>query len=169
MVAIMDADKEGFLRNVRSITQIAGRAARHAQGNVIMYAERCTDSMRMAIEESNRRREKQLTYNIEHQMLPRQAQKSGSGRNNLLELAAVESESAAAKYTPLEPLELSIAADVKSDYNATSTPAQGDTLDVAIATAREQMERAAKELDFMAAAKFRDLMYELQRQKEKQQ
>ena len=168
LVAIMDADKEGFLRNVRSITQIAGRAARHAQGNVIMYAERCTESMRLAIEESNRRREKQLTFNIENQMLPRQAQKSGSGRNNLLELAAVESEGATAKYTPLETLVAPIAADVRADYKATGTTTEGDTLDVAIATAREQMERAAKELDFMAAAKFRDLMYELQRRKEEQ-
>ena len=164
----MDADKEGFLRNVRSITQIAGRAARHAQGNVIMYAERCTDSMRLAIEESNRRREKQLTYNIEHQMLPRQAQKSGSGRNNLLELAAIESEGATAHYTPLETLVAPIAADIRADYTAKSDATEGDTLDVAIATAREQMERAAKELDFMAAAKFRDLMYELQRRKEEQ-
>lgn len=168
LVAIMDADKEGFLRNVRSITQIAGRAARHAQGNVIMYAERCTDSMRLAIEESNRRREKQLTYNIEHQMLPRQAQKSGSGRNNLLELAAIESEGATAHYTPLETLVAPIAADIRADYTAKSDATEGDTLDVAIATAREQMERAAKELDFMAAAKFRDLMYELQRRKEEQ-
>ena len=168
LVAIMDADKEGFLRNVRSITQIAGRAARHAQGNVIMYAERCTESMRLAIEESNRRREKQLTFNIENQMLPRQAQKSGSGRNNLLELAAVESEGATAKYTPLETLVAPIAADVRADYKATSATTEGDTLDVAIAAAREQMERAAKELDFMAAAKFRDLMYELQRRKEEQ-
>ena len=168
LVAIMDADKEGFLRNVRSITQIAGRAARHAQGNVIMYAERCTDSMRLSIEESNRRREKQLTYNIEHQMLPRQAQKSGSGRNNLLDVAAVENEGKTAIYTPLEPLNVPIAADIRAEYNAQGDAPQGDTLDVAIATAREQMERAAKELDFMAAAKFRDLMYELQRRKEEQ-
>ena len=61
LVAILDADKEGFLRNVRSLTQIAGRAARHSQGNVILYADTCTDSMRYAIEQSNRRREKQVS------------------------------------------------------------------------------------------------------------
>ena len=84
LVAILDADKEGFLRNVRSITQIAGRAARHSNGNVILYADHCTDSMRYAIEQSNRRREKQMRYNMEHEMLPRQAQKSGSGQSTLL-------------------------------------------------------------------------------------
>ncbi len=75
LVAILDADKEGFLRNVRSITQIAGRAARHSQGNVILYADTCTESMRYAIEQSNRRREKQVRYNMEHEMLPQRAQK----------------------------------------------------------------------------------------------
>lgn len=80
LVAILDADKEGFLRNVRSLTQIAGRAARHSQGNVILYADTCTDSMRFAIEQSNRRREKQVRYNMEHGMLPRRAQKAARGK-----------------------------------------------------------------------------------------
>ena len=84
LVAILDADKEGFLRNVRSLTQIAGRAARHSQGNVILYADTCTDSMRFAIEQSNRRREKQVRYNMEHGVLPRRAQKSGTGQSTLL-------------------------------------------------------------------------------------
>ena len=93
LVAILDADKEGFLRNVRSITQIAGRAARHSQGNVILYGDTCTDSMRFAIEQSNRRREKQVRYNMEHGMLPRRAQKSGTGQSTLL---AARSDAAAA-------------------------------------------------------------------------
>ena len=160
LVAILDADKEGFLRNVRSITQIAGRAARHSNGHVILYADHCTDSMVAAIEQSNRRREKQGRYNIEHGMLPRQAQKSGSGQNLLL--AQQHQEQAAAANTVLYPAaeqNRMIAADVETAYNA------GD-LDSLIAKAREDMERAAKSLDFLAAARYRDRMYELQKLKE---
>ena len=160
LVAILDADKEGFLRNVRSITQIAGRAARHSNGHVILYADHCTDSMVAAIEQSNRRREKQVRYNIEHGMLPRQAQKSGSGQNLLL--AQQHQEQAAAANTVLYPAaeqNRMIAADVETAYNA------GD-LDSLIAKAREDMERAAKSLDFLAAAHYRDRMYELQKLKE---
>ena len=160
LVAILDADKEGFLRNVRSITQIAGRAARHSNGHVILYADHCTDSMVAAIEQSNRRREKQVRYNIEHGMLPRQAQKSGSGQNLLL--AQQHQEQAAAANTVLYPAaeqNRMIAADVQMAYNA------GD-LDSLIAKAREDMERAAKSLDFLAAARYRDRMYELQKLKE---
>ena len=160
LVAILDADKEGFLRNVRSITQIAGRAARHSNGHVILYADHCTDSMVAAIEQSNRRREKQVQYNIEHGMLPRQAQKSGSGQNLLL--AQQHQEQAAAANTVLYPAAEQnhmIAADVETAYNA------GD-LDSLIAKAREDMERAAKSLDFLAAARYRDRMYELQKLKE---
>ena len=160
LVAILDADKEGFLRNVRSITQIAGRAARHSNGHVILYADHCTDSMVAAIEQSNRRREKQVRYNIEHGMLPRQAQKSGSGQNLLL--AQQHQEQAAAANTVLYPAaeqNRMIAADVETAYNA------GD-LDSLITKAREDMERAAKSLDFLAAARYRDRMYELQKLKE---
>ena len=160
LVAILDADKEGFLRNVRSITQIAGRAARHSNGHVILYADHCTDSMVAAIEQSNRRREKQVRYNIEHGMLPRQAQKSGSGQNR--RLAQQHQEQAAAANTVLYPAaeqNRMIAADVETAYNA------GD-LDSLIAKAREDMERAAKSLDFLAAARYRDRMYELQKLKE---
>ena len=160
LVAILDADKEGFLRNVRSITQIAGRAARHSNGHVILYADHCTDSMVAAIEQSNRRREKQVRYNIEHGMLPRQAQKSGSGQNLLL--AQQHQEQAAAANTVLYPAaeqNRMIAADVETAYNA-------GVLDSLIAKAREDMERAAKSLDFLAAARYRDRMYELQKLKE---
>ncbi len=160
LVAILDADKEGFLRNVRSITQIAGRAARHSQGNVILYGDTCTDSMRFAIEQSNRRREKQVRYNMEHGMLPRRAQKSGTGPSTLL---AARHDAAAAT----DPVVYAIgsdgigglhqAADVAGNYAA------GENLDALIARAREDMERAAKSLDFLAAARFRDRMYELQK------
>ena len=163
LVAILDADKEGFLRNVRSITQIAGRAARHANGNVIMYADTCTDSMRIAIEESNRRREKQVRYNIEHEMLPRKAQKSGTGQSLLLG----ESKFKGDMVYPLEEEHygtLPMAADTKSDYIFAS-----EDLDHLIAKAKEDMERAARSLDFLAATRFRDKMYELQKIKEQQQ
>ena len=160
LVAILDADKEGFLRNVRSITQIAGRAARHSQGNVILYGDTCTDSMRFAIEQSNRRREKQVRYNMEHGMLPRRAQKSGTGQSTLL---AARNDAAAAT----DPVVYAIgsdgigglhqAADVAGNYAA------GENLDALIARAREDMERAAKSLDFLAAARFSDRMYEMQK------
>lgn len=159
LVAILDADKEGFLRNVRSITQIAGRAARHAQGNVILYADQVTDSMLYAIEQSNRRREKQVRYNMEHEMLPRQAQKSGTGQSQLLAGAAGMPQNAAVVY-PLSEEHYAAAADVQGSYSADTD------LDARIAQAKQEMERAAKSLDFLAAAKFRDLMYELQKAKE---
>lgn len=144
LVAIIDADMEGMLRNVRAITQIAGRAARHENGLVIMYAGKITKTMRTSIEESNRRRYKQIRYNMEHNMMPRQAHKSGSTQTLLANSQA----------------EQNIAADIVSPYDTTAD------IDTRIAQARSDMERAAKSLDFLAAARFRDLMYELQKQKE---
>ena len=157
LVAILDADKEGFLRNVRSITQIAGRAARHPQGRVLMYADTVTESMETAINESNRRRTVQIAYNMEHGMMPRQAQRSGGGQNRLLK----EQPAEAALY-PLSDEHYAMAADVSAGYTAT------EDLDAQIARAREDMERAAKSLDFLAAAKFRDRMYDLQKRKEEE-
>ena len=159
-IQILEDDKEGFLRNVRSITQIAGRAARHANGNVILYADHCTDSMRYAIVESNRRREKQVRYNLEHEMLPRQAQRSGTGQSTLLASQGEKiQEAAPAFYLPAEDRYMQ-AADVQGTYVA------GENLDTLIAKAKEDMERAAKSLDFLAAAKYRDRMYELQKLRE---
>lgn len=152
LVAIMDADKEGFLRSERSLTQTAGRAARHANGNVIMYAEKRTDSMGMAIMESNRRREKQITYNIQHAMLPRAAQKSG---RSILSGEHTEHTNGGVLY-PQAGGGILIAADVKGDYSTAAN------LEEAIKDAKLKMEKAAKELDFIEAAKYRDLMYALQ-------
>ena len=162
LVAILDADKEGFLRNVRSLTQIAGRAARHSQGNVILYADTCTDSMRYAIEQSNRRREKQVRYNMEHGMLPRQAQKSGSGQSTLL-AGRVDTDVPEIDMRPTR-----IAEDHYDGWPRTYSRAYtaSENIDTLIDKAREEMERAAKSLDFLAAAKFRDRMYELQKLKE---
>ena len=160
LVAILDADKEGILRNVRAITQIAGRAARHANGNVIMYADHCTDSMHTAIEESNRRREKQVRYNMEHAMLPRKAQRSGTGQSLLLANAGSADKDVAVYNTPNEHIDYPVAADVAKTYAAS------ENVDALIAKAKEDMERAAKSLDFLAAARFRDRMYELQKIKD---
>lgn len=149
LVAIMDADKEGFLRSERSLTQTSGRAARHANGNVIMYAEKRTDSMAMAIMESNRRREKQIAYNMNHNMIPRAAHKSTRSV-----LGAERADSANVRYPTGAPV--SLAAELQAGYNDIHSVETG------IAKAREMMEKAARELDFMEAAKYRDLMYALQ-------
>ena len=160
LVAILDADKEGILRNVRAITQIAGRAARHSNGNVIMYADKCTDSMRIAIEESNRRREKQVRYNMEHAMLPHKAQRSGTGQSLLLSNAESADNRVAAYNLPNENIDYPVAADIAKTYAAS------ENIDALIAKAKADMERAAKSLDFLAAARYRDRMYELQKLKD---
>lgn len=149
LVVIMDADKEGFLRSARSLTQTAGRAARHAQGNVIMYADKRTDSMAEAISESNRRRQKQIRYNMEKEQIPRTAQKNS--------LTALNSKSAIYdhKFSALK------VADIRAKYTT------DEALGKAIAEIRTEMERAAKELDFIAAAALRDKMYELQKELKK--
>ena len=155
LAVVMDADKEGFLRNKRSLVQIAGRAARHAGGNVIFYAEKRTDAMRETIAESNRRREKQIRFNMENHIVPRQATKSGH-----MSLAS-QSRSANTSYD-FSGREADMAADVTGCYSA------GD-LNERIEEARSRMEEAARKLDFMQAAKYRDLMYALQQQRDKVQ
>ena len=151
LVAIMDADKEGFLRSERALTQIAGRAARNLNGTVIMYADRRTDAMQGAINESNRRREKQIRYNEEHGIIPRQAQKSQQGSGNQLLSLLQEAESA--PYPTASGF--AVAADIQAAYSSMSLPE-------AIADAKSKMEAAAKELDFITAAKYRNQMYALQ-------
>lgn len=159
LVVILDADKEGFLRNVRSITQMAGRAARHPNGKVIMYADQCSDSMRITIEQSNRRRDKQIRYNIEHQKMPERAIKSGTGQSLLF--ASKERPADMIAY-PIVEEHYAVAADVQGGYNVEPRIDRKD-LDRQIDKAREDMERAAKSLDFLAAARYRDKMYELQK------
>ncbi len=156
LVAILDADKEGFLRNVRSLTQIAGRAARHPEGRVILYGDTVTDSMRLTIEQSNRRRRIQLRYNVENGLMPRQAKKSGTGQSQLLASKITSEEVARYDLSPSE-YALPMAAEREGSYAAVSNL----TLDNQIDDLRREMERAAKELDFIRAAKLRDRMYEL--------
>ncbi|MEE0863956.1 MAG: excinuclease ABC subunit UvrB [Alistipes sp.] len=158
LVAILDADKEGFLRNVRSITQIAGRAARHVNGRAILYGDVMTKSLRKSIEESNRRREKQIHYNIEYDMFPRKAQKSGSGQNMLL-----------SERETTKPNDITAYPITEDHYSATHVAEQTATyttpqdINAEIAKLRAEMERCAKSLDFLAAAKYRDAIKDLEK------
>lgn len=156
LVAILDADKEGFLRSHRSLTQTAGRAARNVNGKVIMYADRITASMRLTIDETMRRREKQLRYNAEHGITPTQIRKSIS-RNALDVQGRTDAVKADTKYKPyVETESVAFAAD---PIVATMSRAQ---LEKSIANTQRLMKQAAKELDFIQAAQFRDELLRLQ-------
>ena len=160
-VSIFDADKNGYLRNYTAMTQVAGRAARHAQGRVVLYGTTCTEAMRKTVEDSNRRRERQIRYNIENGIMPRQAKRNSSQPSTLLEGAAkgAEVRDNVGYYAVETPTERMVA-DNAARYDATPN------FDLLIEQARADMERAAKSLDFMAAARYRDRMYELQELKQ---
>jgi excinuclease ABC subunit B len=146
LVAILDADKEGFLRNTRSLTQVAGRAARHLNGYVIMYADHITRSMQETINETNRRRDKQMRHNAAHNITPQQVIKSNKG--------IMGGEIKYAKHTA-DPA--AIATDPAIQNMSAADLAK------AIEHAKSEMEKAAKRLDFAAAAAYRDEMYALQK------
>ena len=151
LVAILDADKEGFLRSSRSLTQTAGRAARNLNGKVIMYADTVTGSMQMTINETNRRREKQLKYNQEMGITPAQiVRKTGSI------LAGLSKKGVSIK-AYIEPERPDIAADPVIKYM------NREALEKAVEKTRKSMEKAASELNFIEAARFRDEMAELQK------
>lgn len=150
LVAILDADKEGFLRNHRSLTQTAGRAARNVNGKVIMYADTITESMQRTIDETNRRREKQLRYNEEHHITPTPIVK-----NNISTLTPQKAKPAPNYY--VEPETVSLAADPVVQY---MTP---QALEKAIAHTRHLMEKAAKDLNFIEAAQYRDELIKLEK------
>ncbi len=153
LVAILDADKEGFLRSERSLTQTAGRAARNINSKVIMYADKITESMRRSIDETNRRREKQIAYNAANNIIPRQIVKS---MTSIIGQTAVASASGKASKAYIEQEALSIAADPVVKYMSK------EQLEKAVIQARKAMEKAAKELDFIEAARMRDEMFALQ-------
>ena len=159
LMAILDADKEGFLRDERSLTQMAGRAARNVEGLVIFYADKMTESMQKTIDETDRRREKQVKYNLEHGITPKTILKSTEEifkQTSVLDIKGYDEESRLAVHA-----ELSRAAEDDVEYR---TAAQLDKL---IAQTRKGMEKAAKDLDFMEAARLRDKLFQLQAEKEK--
>lgn len=155
LVAILDADKEGFLRSHRSLTQTAGRAARNINGKVIMYADRMTDSMKKTIDETNRRREKQLAYNEEHGITPKQIQRA---RNAVL-LGNNSNEVAGTTQGPkayIEPSSDTTAADPIVQYM--TKPQMEKTIE----RTRKLMQEAAKKLEFIEAAQYRDELLKLE-------
>jgi excinuclease ABC subunit B len=153
LVAIMDADKEGFLRSTRSLTQTAGRAARHLEGRVIMYADKITESMQRTIDETERRRTKQMAYNEEHNITPQALRKS---KEQILKQTKVVGSRATTTYeTGASSAPIAAEADVK--YMSK------EELQKTISKTRKAMEQAAKELDFIEAARLRDELFELEK------
>lgn len=147
LVAIMDADKEGFLRNQRSLVQTIGRAARNENGRVIMYADTITESMQVAIDETNRRRKIQADYNKQHGIVPRTVIKS---KDSILGQTKVADSKKTTKRYYIEDEEKSLAADPVVAYLGKSE------LEKMAERTRKAMEKAAKELEFMEAARLRD-------------
>ena len=158
LVAILDADKEGFLRNERSLTQTAGRAARNVKGLVIFYADTITESMQRTIDETNRRREKQVAYNTAHGITPTTITRTTAqimAQTSVLEIKGYDPDS---PYAVDEIV--TIAAEDEIQY---STIPQ---IEKAIAKTKKEMEKAARDLDFMEAARLRDEMFSMQKKLE---
>jgi excinuclease ABC subunit B len=158
LVAILDADKEGFLRSERSLTQTAGRAARNINSKVIMYAEKITGSMKRTIDETNRRRIKQLAYNEKHNIVPQSISRSTQA---IMGQTSVLNKRQATENEYSQGHESTMAADPVYKYMG------ADDLRKAIAKSRKAMDEAVKELDFIAAARCRDEIEALQQSLEK--
>lgn len=155
LVAILDADKEGFLRSERSLIQTIGRAARNVRGRVIMYADKITSSMRVTIDETNRRREKQIAYNTKHGITPRTI---GKSREAIIEQTSVMDFKGGVQKAYIEKeMTDNLAADPIVQYMTKPE------LQKSIEKTKKDMVLAAKEMDFLMAAKLRDEMYALER------
>ncbi len=152
LVAILDADKEGFLRSERSLIQTIGRAARNERGKVIMYADVMTESMRKTIEETNRRRDKQIQYNLDHNITPQTVTKA---RKEIIEQTSVMDFEGGVQKAYVEPEDINLAADPIVQYM--SKP----ELQKSIERTKKEMQNAAKDMDFLLAAKLRDEMFAL--------
>ncbi|HTO15498.1 MAG TPA: excinuclease ABC subunit UvrB [Edaphocola sp.] len=156
LVAILDADKEGFLRDERSLTQIAGRAARNVDGMVIFYADKITVSMQRTMDETNRRREKQVAYNTEHGIIPKTVSKSIEQimqQTSVLDIKNYEVDSPLA----IDELGNNMAAEEEVSYKSASEIIK------AVEKLKKQMQQAAKDLDFIEAARLRDEMFALEK------
>jgi len=156
LVAILDADKEGFLRNERSLTQTAGRAARNIDGLVIFYADSITESMQKTIDETTRRREKQIAYNIQHNITPTTITKSIEQimrQTSVLDIKGYDEKSPYA----VEEL-VTVAAEEQATYRTIPQ------VEKAINQTKRMMEKAARDLDFMEAARLRDEMFRMQKE-----
>lgn len=155
LVAILDADKEGFLRSDRALTQTAGRAARNINGRVIMYADKITDSMRRTIDETERRRKKQIAYNLEHNLVPTALNKSKASIMGQTTVIVDAKGQLARPYVENE--QISFAADPVVQYMSK------EELQKAIHKTRKAMDIAAKAFDFAEAARLRDEMFILEK------
>jgi excinuclease ABC subunit B len=155
LVAVLDADKEGFLRNEKSLTQTAGRAARNAEGRVIFYADKITGSIQKTIDETERRRKKQIDYNSEHGITPMTVSKSIEqvmAQTSVLDIKGYDEKNALAAVG--EKYLSDMVAEEQGSY--TTIP----QMEKHVAKLKKSMEKAAKDLDFMEAARLRDLMFE---------
>ena len=157
LVAILDADKEGFLRNTRSLTQTAGRAARNSNGKVIMYADKITDSMQRTIDETNRRRAKQIAYNTEHNITPTTILKS---TEDIFKHNIGQGERKGEPQPYIEPQDRTALGLVADPVVHLMSKQQ---LEKAIVDAKKKMLQAAKDMDFLEAARLRDEMYGLEK------
>ncbi|MGY3214127.1 excinuclease ABC subunit UvrB [Mucilaginibacter sp. HD30] len=157
LVCILDADKEGFLRSERSLIQTIGRAARNDRGRVIMYADKITDSMQITMDETNRRREKQILYNAEHGITPTTV---GKTKAEIIEQTSVMDFQGGVQKAYVETDTLTLAADPIVQYMS-----KGD-LKKSIDNTKKDMLAAAKDMDFLRAAKLRDEMFALEKMME---